>query len=361
MRHTWKDVAPKHAITHPFLMHEILAFAALHKAYKQPDQRQEYYSFGIHHQDLAIRGIREKLHDVTPHEAAAIVATSTLLTLSVFASTGFEAQYASTATPQGAIDGILNCFNLMQGMGNVLALQQTAIRESWIAPMLQDPLQATPSQPLLQELLQHIPDLVTFVQGKRELPESERKLYLDTIAHFEPVLKMALPPRVDNRELRFLFFWPLHLDPAYLNFVRQRHSGALVVLMYYTTILFATEPRYWFMDGWGQRLMTTCYDAVDQSWMPAIQWPLSFLNQVETYDLFANWARQRGGGHQAQMPYIQKSSGQPPVAVPSMPREGTSSASWSEQFSTLGQEDWKPVIPKPAEFDRLSRPGAPER
>jgi hypothetical protein len=96
------------------------------------------------------------------------------------ASTGFEAQCASTATPQGAIDGILNCFYLMQGMGNVLALQQTAIRDSWIAPMLQDPLQATPSQPLLQELIQHVPDLVTFMQGKRDLPEPEKQLYLGT-------------------------------------------------------------------------------------------------------------------------------------------------------------------------------------
>jgi hypothetical protein len=365
MRHVWRVEAPRHAIAHPFLMHEILAFAAFHKAYKQPpDQRQEFYSFGIHHQDLAIRGIREKLHNVTPHEAAEIVATSTLLTLSVMASTGFEAQCASTATPQGAIDGILNCFYLMQGMGNVLALQQTAIRDSWIAPMLQDPLQATPSQPLLQELIQHVPDLVTFMQGKRDLPEPEKQLYLGTIATFEPVLQMSLPPRVDNRELRFLFFWPLQLSPDYLNLVRQRHPGALVVLMYYATILFAAEPRYWFMDGWGERLMRTCYEAVDQSWMPAMQWPLSFLNQVATYDIFANWARTRQ--NQAHLPYtplqpVSLPLGQPPTTGTSMPQGGTTSASWCQQFDTIGQEDWKPAVPGPGQFDRLPHSGAPGR
>jgi hypothetical protein len=115
MRHTWRVDAPQHAVAHTFFMHEILAFAALHKAHKLPEQRAQYYSFGIHHQDLSIRGVREKLLNVTAHEAAAIVATSTLLTLSVFASTGFELNYPEIPSSQGAIEGILNIFNLMQG------------------------------------------------------------------------------------------------------------------------------------------------------------------------------------------------------------------------------------------------------
>lgn len=94
-------------------MHEILAFAALHKAHRVPEQRAQYYSFGIHHQDLAIRGVREKLHNVTAQDAPTIVATSTLLTLSVFASTGFELNYPDIPNSLGPIDGILNIFNLM--------------------------------------------------------------------------------------------------------------------------------------------------------------------------------------------------------------------------------------------------------
>jgi hypothetical protein len=139
MRHTWRVDAPKHAVAHAYLMHEILAFSAFHKAHKLAEQRAEYYSIGIHHQDLAIRGVRGKLHNVTAHEAAAIVATSTLLTLSVFASTGFELAYSEIPNSQGAIDGILNIFSLMQGMGNVLALAQGHVVNSFLAPMFRDP------------------------------------------------------------------------------------------------------------------------------------------------------------------------------------------------------------------------------
>jgi hypothetical protein len=51
----WRVEAPKQAGAHEFFMHEILAFAALHKASQQPqDQRQPYYACGIHHQDLGV-------------------------------------------------------------------------------------------------------------------------------------------------------------------------------------------------------------------------------------------------------------------------------------------------------------------
>jgi hypothetical protein len=101
----WRIVAPQRAVAHPFFMHEILAFSALHKAHVSSENRTQYYGYGIHHQDLAIRGVREKLRDVTPHDAAAVVATSTLLTLSVFASTGFELNYPEIPSSQTAIDG----------------------------------------------------------------------------------------------------------------------------------------------------------------------------------------------------------------------------------------------------------------
>lgn len=317
----WRVEAPKVATTHICLMHEMLAFAAFHKASQLPDRCLEYYTLGIHHQDLAIKRMRPKLQSITPEEAPAIVATSTLLTLGVFASTGFEAAHAEEATQTSAIDGILNIFTLMQGMGNILALAHAYVFKSFLGPMFRDPLESIPSQPLLQELSHHLPNLVSFVEKKLDLSEQERALFLGVIAHFEPVLKQASPPRHDNRELRFLFFWPLHLDGSFLASVRQRQSAALVILMYYATILFAAEPRYWFMAGWGHRLMQACYDKVDKSWIPVLQWPASFLQTDPTWNLPRDMSQYPSGGlevsqgqsrEQPSLPYAQ----QPPQTVP---------------------------------------------
>jgi hypothetical protein len=324
-------------------MHEILAFSAFHKASKQPpEQRYEYYSFGIHHQDLAIRGIRERLHNIMPHETAAMIATSTLLTLSVFASTGFEAQHISPSTHQGAIDGILNIFNLMQGMRNISAVADKSIMESFIAPMFENPSEVTPSQPLLDELAKHIPTLVGTMESKPDLPEYERNLYLEALGFFESVLELSMRPRIDNRELRFLFFWPIHLSPEFLSHIRQRRSGALVIIMYYTTILFASEPRYWFMKGWGKRLMQECYDAVNQSWMPTIQWPSSFLLSNDPWALFMDLSRQgQSRETQVQQPPISLSHRQQ-VPGPSS-QEGGKAPARSQHTSPSPLRDQKPV------------------
>lgn len=295
MRHGWRVEAPKHAVTHTFLMHEILAFSALHKAHKLRDQRTEYYAFGIHHQDLTIRGVRQRLQNVTAHDAAAMVATSTLLTLSVFASTGFEMNYPEIPNSQGAIEGILNIFNLMQGMGNVLALAQVHVFNSFLAPMFKDSPEVIPSQPMLQENINHIPNLISFIQTKTDLPEEERQCYLTIIGQFEEVLKVAMPPHVDNRELRFLFFWPLHLQADFLNYFRGRHAGALAIIMYYSTMLIAAQPRYWFMEGWGDQLMRACFEDLDKEWLPGVRWPVSFIHERPTWTVFNNLVQQKYG------------------------------------------------------------------
>ncbi|KAL1797936.1 hypothetical protein ACET3X_004542 [Alternaria dauci] len=140
LRNMWRVEAPKHANAHDYLMHEILAFAALHKAYQQPpDQRQPYYACGIHHQDLAIRGVRERLHNVTNDQAPAIVATSTLLTLSVFASAGFEAQTAPTSAAVDSIDSIMNAFHLMQGQSSGPLTNTSSFPQPPIVMPLQSP------------------------------------------------------------------------------------------------------------------------------------------------------------------------------------------------------------------------------
>lgn len=114
---------------------------------------------------------------------------------------------------------------------------------------------------------------------------------------------LAILPRVDNRELRFLFFWPLYLQPDFLSLVRSKRSGALAVLMYYTTMLFASQSRYWFMEGWGERLMQACFEELEQDWLPAVKWPASFINHNPTFGLFANLAHTRQiGSASSQVP-----------------------------------------------------------
>ncbi|KAI8931994.1 hypothetical protein NX059_010890 [Plenodomus lindquistii] len=284
MRHAWRVETPKQAITHTFLMHEILAFSALHKVYLDYTQKPYYYACGIHHQDMAIRGVRKKLLNVKPDEAAAVMATSTLLTLTAFASTGFEAACSVSDSSNTAVLDLTSIFHLMQGMGNVLTLAHQFVVDSFLAPMIQDPQVVIPPQPLLGEIGEQLPALSSFVQDKRDLDDVEKLVLLEAITSLTFAIAEASPPRVDNRELRFLFTWALRLKPIFLEYMQQQRQGALVVLSYYAIMFFAAEPGNWYLRGWGARLMSNCCNGVDETWAPAMQWPISFLRRTASQE-----------------------------------------------------------------------------
>lgn len=278
---------------HTYLMHEILAFTAFHKAYTHIEQRSCYYACGIHHQDAAIRGIRQVLYNLTPYEAPAIFATSTLLTLSVFASTGFEARFPETAHSTSAIDDILNIFHLMQGMGSMLDIARHHVMDSFIAPLLRYSNEPIPAQPLLHKLQLQLPTLIALIESHVDLAESERIAYLESVASFGPALAFAQGEKTDNRELRFLFSWSRNLTRTYLAYLREQRPGALAVLSHYVAFFLIVEPKHWYLAGWGDRLMRACRDNVDPSWMPAIQWAMSFADHSTTHGASDPWLFQR--------------------------------------------------------------------
>jgi hypothetical protein len=65
--------------------------------------------------------------------------------------------------------------------------------------------------------------------------------------------------------------------------------------MYYSTMLFASQTRYWFMQGWGEHLMHACLEELDEDWRQGVQWPSSFINNRPSWNLFTNLAQSRHG------------------------------------------------------------------
>lgn len=229
---------------------------------------------------------------------------------------------------------------------------------SFLAPMFRDPPEAIASQPMLQELINQIPALISFIHSKNDLPEAEKKSYLQVIGHFEPVLQMSMPPRVDNRELRFLFFWPLHLQPDFLLNIRNRRPGAIAVLMYYTVMLFAAQSRYWFMYGWGDQLMRACLQDLDQAWLPAVRWPASFVDHNPTFSIFSNLLRSAPGitspsDLAVSLPYQRQMPVHVPYRsfdIPSLPSHDR------EPYSTSQSDSYDEQKIHPSTYQSSSRP-----
>jgi hypothetical protein len=275
----WRGIGPKLATKFTFLMHETLAFSAFHMAFLEPDKQEERFALGVHHQDHALRGMRKGLRDISEENASPLFATSTLLTLSVWASRGQDAMNPGPNT-QNVFDDLADIFALIQGMGIVVGAAQMTIIQGPFGPIFREPGYETQAQPMFSQILEHLPILSTTIEKNESIEEDLRRELAAFVALIRDNLLRSSKPCIDNRELRFLFYWPLHLSPNFLHLLRQRHEGALTVLMYYAVVLYAAEPIYWFMKGWADRTMCAISEAVvDPEWRAAIEWPLQFIER----------------------------------------------------------------------------------
>lgn len=275
LKFMWQIIAPKQAIHHHFLMHELLAYSALHLAYLQADQRRAFYALGSHHQDLAIRALRKMLPNLSPDNAGALFATSALITLSVFGLTSLDARDPNIKS-RPVFEDLLDIFALQKGMHSILSSNANYVYGGPFAPVVKDPSDKVPPQPILPHLYDQIPSLVSLLDTAPLSNETRQELQQNLVS-FKEILEFSLAPNSDNHELRFLFLWPRSATQNYMDMVKRKESLALILLAYYSVAFHAAEPKYWFMDGWAERLITAIAETVEPDWQPALQWPWNLI------------------------------------------------------------------------------------
>ncbi|KAF2008409.1 hypothetical protein BU24DRAFT_360426, partial [Aaosphaeria arxii CBS 175.79] len=277
--HMWRILTPKQAITRHYLMHELLAFSALHIASTQTDKTKAFYGLGIHHQDLAIRSMRKVLPNMTVENAGALAVTSALLCLTVFSARGLESALSTNEATSKitVVDDLLDIFYLMQGIGSILWRGAGAIAQGPFAAMLNRPLKdmAAPPLPILEDTRVQIEHITAFI-GTQDLPAAEAATVKAALGGLEAMRQYALSAE-DSIEIRFVFVTVLKFSPDFLELFRTRQSSALAVMSIYANLLKASEATLWFMKGWGERLIRTIGECIDPIWQPAIQWSWDYI------------------------------------------------------------------------------------
>jgi len=254
-------------------MHQILALSSFQLAYLHPDRRQTYTAVGIHHQDAALRGMRKILQNINEDNAPAAFATSTLITLSVFASRGQDALDPDIES-QNVLDDLADIFALVQGIGRVIAAAQMGlVMRGPFTHLFREPPWETAPQPLFQKLLQRLPTLVSLFESEESVDEDMRRELLAFVGGMRENLLRCSKPCVENRDIRFLFYWPLHLSPNFMFWLRQRTPGVMVIILHYTTVLAHAEHRFWFLSGWTERVVQAVKEeAIEEPWAGAMDW-----------------------------------------------------------------------------------------
>lgn len=270
----WKSYIPKEALSHPFLMHGLLAIAALHLIECCEDEgssRRKYIELATRHQNLALASFRPQLSNITPSNCHAIFAFSSLIAALAFAFS----KSAGNIRAGEPVEQVLQDFFLFRGVESVLTAFWDIIRKGKLGALVRRPSDPTCSQPISKDVINALDYLHDCNgDGVTHISSEEKAAYNHAIRE----LRISFERSPSSWET--VFRWPIVLPEAYLTHLKNRRPMSLVILAHYCVILGRLDACWW-SQGWSGHLFEAIYRSLNVSWRPLLQWPMQMIGLTE--------------------------------------------------------------------------------
>lgn len=271
--HTWQVIVPQEALSHPFLMHGILAISALHLArIGSETHRAMYISSAISHQNQALALFRGLLGDINSSNGKAMFIFSSMVTVFAF---GFP-HTPDAAEPLAPIDDLYQVLVLCNGMVQILLTAHSWIRDSDMAPILHANNDGFTPSPSDDAKLSD--DARRALQQLREIND----IYAERDPGHDPV---ACRTAIDNIGVMLVKLesgltmpniavrWIVRCRDKYLEFLRARTPLALVILSHYCVILHRVR-HHWWLAGWSTRVLKAIWLSLGNEWRHYLSWAM---------------------------------------------------------------------------------------
>ncbi|RDW74637.1 Zn(II)2Cys6 transcription factor domain-containing protein [Aspergillus mulundensis] len=250
-----RTVIPQEGLSHPFLLHGILAISALHRAQAVPasdDRRQKYIDTAMAHHRSSLVMCGQVLDNITRANCHALFGFSCLVPVFVVGAH----RKTRSPTPVQDITDVVESFKLIRGSASVVDRARPWIEEGPLHPLLrvgryhQELTGAAKQQAAalafrIQSIMGTMPEI---------LLESCVRTSLGSLLH---MLQIWL----ETGDERAVMAWPVQTDSLYFDLLLQQDRAAVIVLGLFGHVL-SIIPRYWWFEGWAMYLVELCGDCL---------------------------------------------------------------------------------------------------
>ncbi|KAJ5951716.1 uncharacterized protein N7479_010129 [Penicillium vulpinum] len=279
----WRNIVPEEALSHPFLMHGILALSSLHLARTGPEltRRASYLNRAVAHQNQALALFRELLGDVKESNAKAMFAFAGIVVIYTFAFP----HTPDAQDPWSCVDDLYQVLVLTRGVQQVIYAPRnftSFLHDSSFGPILQIEEVHGPLPEDATDMLKQLRE-ANEVCGSRDA-NHELRVYEAAIANLEEMLGWCYS---GMRASTIAGRWAIRLQPRFMELLRERDPLALVMLAHYGVLLHYLKHR-WCFDEWCVRVSKAVWAILDDQWRPLVQWAMketlgvNFLEQVNS-------------------------------------------------------------------------------
>ncbi|RFN43316.1 c6 zinc finger protein [Fusarium flagelliforme] len=259
---------PQIAFSNKFLLHSILAIAALHlsRFRKNTSEANSYMTKALHHYGIALRTATSLMASINAQNGPALYMFSTLC---------FSFTLALGPKPGDFLiagqQGIAQWLGQLQGVRSLLETQPELFQDDTLAPLFQVSVRSYAQSvsridhfPELRELIQQAasgdPELVHYSKALDQL--SQR---FDFAFNYTSRVTQLSPQQV--------FVWVYQLEDDFVRLLQEEKPIPLVILSHFCILLNGLSSIWW-TRGWVEHLLSEIYSSLDQEYKTWMRRPM---------------------------------------------------------------------------------------
>lgn len=300
----WRKSIPQMAVSHPFLMHGILALSALHLRTLQPHRAAELGAIAITSEQAALPSFRRLVANLDPgnENIHAVFAFSTFVVPYMLGISG---------TFDDAIGripriGEPHWFHAMRGWAALLKDHWKIIFDGPFKPVMG----RTPD--IIEYAFNpedaHLASLHGMLTSSPSASEKDIEDLETCRSALDEWRRVCALPFAPSRTVSLgvsLFVWPGTVSEEYVQLLHEKRPEALVILAHYC-VLLKRLGALWFLKGAGDKLMNAVVEELDEEWHPWMRWAMDQSSEPLSDPLYQPKA-QRGSEHfsaKVRTPYM---------------------------------------------------------
>lgn len=263
-------IVPQIAFEYPFLLHILLALAALHLSrLSGPGPKAiEYALLGGRHHDTALANFQITVRDIDESNFKPVL---------LFAAALFPYSCASSVDPDHdvdhAFDSLLSNFTLTRRVRPMVSSFYNAMKASVLEKIIPQDVRG------VDWLTQEPPEETELVQ-LRKFVEAMQHLYppdiVDAYGYAVHVLVLTFAAAKTSREPpsdALLKIWVHFVSDRYVELLSERQPGSLIIYAHYAVLLQKSSIRYWFLTGVAEQILQVAEALVPSEWSGWLDWP----------------------------------------------------------------------------------------
>ena len=275
----WHMTVPQIALSHDFLMHSVLAVAALHIAHLRPEQRPLYWNRAATHQGYALRLQQVAMANPSQENGDALFAFSLLIVYFAFAG-------PKTSETQGMgipLDGAVQCINLFRGVRQILPAVKQWVDQGPLAPLLLYNPNNVRSNPFFQDanINSHFSNLLLFCSTTHD-PNNDLE-DVETFAAAASSLRASflkfesLAEGDPNTPL--VWHWAVRLPESFVQRLTEQQVVPLILVAHWC-VLLAQVQQYWWIQGWVDQTLGEIEGCIGQDYRLWLDWPADKIREI---------------------------------------------------------------------------------